>query len=178
MFDRMLRCALGVFAMAALSWPALAEDSPISFVSGPLAGMAAHNPKHTEEQASDGGGIVRSDTAVFEARGALFAHVDWSRLPGGYRWRDTDRVNGISQSVQRWLKATGFTVVRGDSTSVNSFLTRYRIITLTGSGERCGVFDMQRANHLIQGAVCAPNGGEVPLLTVLQGLSIHNVIGP
>ncbi|MBW8728701.1 MAG: hypothetical protein JF625_26585 [Inquilinus limosus] len=177
MIHRLMRCAAGVLVVAAMSWPALAEDSPIGFVSGPLAGAAARNAKHTEEQASDGGGIVRTDTATFSTRG-LVVSVDWARLPGGYHWRDTDRIAGLSQSVQRWLKATGFTVVRGDRTSVNSFLTQYRIISLSGTGARCGVFDMSRTNHLIQGAVCAPNGGEVPLLAVLQGLSINNVIGP
>lgn len=177
MIHRMMRRAAGVLVVAALSWPALAEDSPISFVSGPLAGVAAENAKHTERQASEGSGTVRTDTATFET-GQLFAFVDWSRLPGGYHWGASDRIASLSSWVQRVFKATSFTVVRGDRTSVNGYLTQYRIITLTGSGERCGVFDLQRTNHLIQGAVCAPNGGEVPLLTVLQGLSIDNVIGP
>lgn len=177
MIKRMMRCAAGIAVLAALSGPALAEESPISFVSGPLAGVAAENPKHEEEQASEGSGTVRSDTATFETRG-LFAFVDWSRLPGGYHWRSTDRVVTLSRWLQRAFKASGFTVVRGDRTTVNGYLTQYRILTLDGTGQRCGVFDMERANHLIQGAVCAPNGGEVPLLTVLQGLSINNVIGP
>ena len=51
------------------------------------------------------------------------------------------------------------------------------MISLTGASERCGVFDLQRRSHLIQGLVCAA-GGEAPLMAVLQGLSIDNVIEP
>ncbi|MFE0758871.1 hypothetical protein ACFW16_33245 [Inquilinus sp. NPDC058860] len=174
MFNRMMRCALLV--LAAASWPAWAEESPIGFVSGPLAGVPAENAKHIEEQAADGGGIVRVDTATFSTRN-LLAYVDWSRLPGGYSWRDTDRLPSLSQMAQRVYKATGFTVVRGDQTTVNGYRARYRVISLTGSGERCGVFDLQRRSHLIQGVVCAA-AGEVPLMAALEGLSIDNVIGP
>jgi hypothetical protein len=175
MFNRMMRCvALLVFAAA--SWPAWAEESPISFVSGPLAGVAARDAKHTEEMASEGAGIVRIDTAGFSTR-QLFAHVEWARLPGGYRWQDSDRIASLSRWVQGALKATAFTVVRGDSSTVNGYRAQYRIITLTGADERCGVFDLHRANHLIQGVVCGV-GGEVPLMAVLEGLSINNVIGP
>ena len=79
--------------------------------------------------------------------------------------------------AQRVFKASGFTVLRGDQTSLNGYRMRYRMISLTGSGERCGVFDLQRRSHLIQGLVCAASG-EAPLMAVLQGLSIDNVIGP
>lgn len=177
MIHRMLRCAAGALVLAALSWPALAEESPIDFVSGPLAGAAARNAKHSEAQASEGSGVVRTDTATFEA-GGLFAFVDWSRLPGGYHWRSSDRIGSLTTWLQEALKATGFSVLRGDRTTVNGYLTQYRIVSLTGSNDRCGVFDMQRANHLIQGAVCVPNGADVPVMAVLQGLSIDNVIGP
>ena len=177
MVHRMMRFAAGILVAAALSWPALAEESPIDFVSGPLARAAARNAKHSEAQASEGSGVVRSDTATFEA-GGLFAFVDWSRLPGGYHWRSSDRLGSLTTWLQGALKATSYTVLRGDRTTVNSYLTQYRIVSLTGSSDRCGVFDMQRANHLIQGAVCVPNGADVPLLAVLRGLSIDNVIGP
>lgn len=176
MFNRVMRCAAGLLVLVAASWPAWAEESPIRFVSGPFAGVAAKEAKHTEDMASEGSGTVRTDSAAFSTR-QLFAHVEWARLPGGYRWRDSDRIASLSQWVQRALKATAFTVVRGDSTSVNGYRAQYRIITLTGADERCGVFDLQRANHLIQGVVCGV-GGEVPLMAVLQGLSIDNVIGP
>jgi len=177
MIHRIVRCAAGALVLAALSWPALAEESPIDFVSGPLAGAAAKNPKHTEEQASEGSGTVRSDTATFSA-GEFLAYVDWSRLPGGYRWNDTDHLGSLAESVQRWLKATGFSMVRGDRTTVNSFLAQYRIISLSGTSDSCAVFDLRRANHMILGAVCRSRGGEVPVMAVLQGLSIDNVIGP
>ncbi|WP_155888915.1 hypothetical protein [Inquilinus limosus] len=177
MLNRLMRCTAGILVAAAFSGPAWAEDSPIRFVSGPLAGVAAENAKHNERMASEGSGTVRSDTATFSTK-ELFAFVDWARLPGGYHWRDSDRIGSLSRWVQEAFKATGFTVVRGDRTTVNGYLAQYRIITLTGSGERCGVFDLERANHLIQGGVCAVNGGDVPLMAVIQGLSIDNVIGP
>ena len=176
MFNRVMRRAAGIFVLAALSWPALAEDSPISFVSGPLAGVVAENAKHIEVQEADGGGTVRADRATFSTRD-LLAYVDWSRLPGGYTWRDSDRLPSLSEMAQRVFKASGFTVLRGDQTSLNGYRMRYRMISLTGAGERCGVFDLQRRSHLIQGVVCAASG-EAPLMAVLQGLSIDNVIGP
>ncbi|MGO1074730.1 hypothetical protein [Inquilinus sp. CA228] len=176
MFNRVMRCAAWLLVLVAASGPARAEESPIGFVSGPLAGVAAENTKHIEEQAADGGGIVRVDTATFSTR-ELLAYVDWSRLPGGYTWRDTDRLPSLSEMAQRVFKASGFTVLRGDQTSLNGYRVRYRMISLTGAGERCGVFDLQRRSHLIQGVVCAASG-EAPLMAVLQGLSIDNVIGP
>ncbi|TSD87968.1 hypothetical protein FFK22_015080 [Mycobacterium sp. KBS0706] len=138
--------------------------------------VAAEDAKHIEVQEADGGGIVRADRAVFSTR-ELLAYVDWSRLPGGYTWRDSDRLPSLSEMAQRVFKASGFTVLRGDQTTVNGYRLRYRMISLTGSGERCGVFDLQRRSHLIQGLVCAA-AGEAPLMAVLQGLSIDNVIGP
>ncbi|MGK9166091.1 hypothetical protein KXR53_07325 [Inquilinus limosus] len=176
MFYRMMRCFVGILVLVAMCRPALAEDSPIRFVSGPLAGVAAENPKHIEVQAADGGGIIRADSATFSTRD-LLAYVEWSRLPGGYSWRDTDRLPSLSEMAQRVFKASGFTVVRGDQTSVNGYRMRYRIIRLTGSGESCGAFDLQRRSHLIEGVVCRASG-EVPLMTVIEGLSIDNVIGP
>ncbi|MGK9235731.1 hypothetical protein KXS07_28720 [Inquilinus limosus] len=176
MFNRVMRCAVGLLVLAAACGPARAEDSPIGFVSGPLAGVPAENVKHIEEQAADGGGIVRVDTATFSTRD-LLAYVDWSRLPGGYSWRDTDRLPSLSEMARRVFKASGFTVVRGDQTSLNGYRMRYRIISLTGASERCGIFDLQRRSHLIQGVVCSA-AGEVPLMATLEGLSINNVIGP
>ena len=176
MFNRVMQWAAGLLVLVAASGSVRAEESPISFVSGPLAGVVAEDPKHIEEQAADGGGIVRVDTAIFSTR-ELLAYVDWSRLPGGYTWRDTDRLPSLSGMAQRVFKASGFTVLRGDQTSLNGYRVRYRMISLTGAGERCGVFDLQRRSHLIQGLVCAASG-EAPLMAVLQGLSIDNVIGP
>lgn len=177
MFNRVMRCAAGLLMLAAASGLARAEESPISFVSGPFAGIAAEEPEHTERMASEGSGTVREDTAMF-SKGDLFAFVAWSRLPGGYHWQDSDRLPSMSRTAQRAFKATGFTVVRGDRVTVNGYLAQYRIINLTGgSGERCGVFDLNRANHLILGTVCAATG-DVPMMAVLQGLSIDNVIGP
>lgn len=176
MFNRVMRCATGLLVLAAASWPAQAEESPISFVSGPFAGAAAEDAKHTESMASEGSGTVRMDVATFSTR-QYVAHVEWARLPGGYHWQDDNRVASLSRWVQSAFKATAFTVVRGDNTSVNGYRAQYRIIALTGADERCGVFDLHRGSNLIQGAICGV-GGEVPLLAALEGLSIDNVIEP
>lgn len=178
MFDRVLQCALGVFAMAAFSWPALAEESPISFVAGPLKGAVAENVKHKEDTlAHSAFGAVTTDTAVFKA-GAMISWVNWSRLGGHYRWQDDNMVAGLSDEVKDAFDATGFTILESDRRSVNGYVGQYRRISLTGIDRRCGVFALMRRNHLIQGFVCAPSSQPYTLQDVMEGISIDGVIGP
>lgn len=178
MFDRVLRCAMGVFAMAAFSWPALAEESPISFVSGPLQGAVAENVKHKEDTlAHSAFGAVTTDTAVFKA-GAIVAWVNWSRLGGHYRWQDDNMVAGLSDDVKDAFDATGFSILESDRRSVNGYLGQYRRISLAGIDRRCVVFALMRRNHLIQGFACAPSGQPFDAQAVMDGISIEGVIGP
>lgn len=185
MIKCLLSCAAWVSALAAFSLPALAEptvtelgsNTPIDFASGPFAGVAAKGAKHMQEQTSEDSSTVRTDTATFETAN-LFGFFDWSRLPGGYRWQDTGFTERLSVLAQDIFKASGFTVLEGNRTSVNGYIADYRQIEIKGSGERCGVFALKRAHHLIQGVVCGPKGRNVPVQAVMQGLSIDGVIGP
>ncbi|MGK9235732.1 hypothetical protein KXS07_28725 [Inquilinus limosus] len=178
MFDRMMRCAAGVIAAAMFSWPALAEESPISFVSGPLQGAAAENVKHKEETlAHSAFGAVKSDTAVFKS-GPMLAYVDWSRLGGHYRWQDDNIVASLSDSVKEIFDATGFTILESDRITVNGYLAQYRRISLIGIDRRCGVFALMRRNHLISGFACAPFTRPFTVQEVMAGISIDGVIGP
>lgn len=177
MFDRMLRCAVAVLAMAAVSGPALAEESPISFVSGPLKGAAAQNVKHEEKTLPHSAfGSMQTDTAVFKS-GAMIGYVDWSRLGGHYRWQDED-TSALSDSVKEAFDATGFTILESDQITVNGYLARYRKISLAGVDRRCGVFTMMRRNHLVEGFACAPSAQAFRVQDVMQGISIDGVIGP
>jgi len=177
MFDRLLRCAMSVCALAALSWPALAEESPISFVSGPLQGAAAENVKHDEESlAHSAFGAVKTDTAVFKS-GPMLAWVNWSRLGGHYRWQDND-VGSLSNEVKDVFDATGFTILESDSITVNGYAARYRKISLIGIDRRCGVFALMRRNHMVQGFACAPAARAFTVQAVMEGISIDGVIGP
>lgn len=177
MFDRVLRRALALVAMAAVSWPALAEESPISFVAGPLKGAVAENVKHEEESlAHSAFGAVKTDSAVFKA-GPMIGYVNWSRLGGHYRWQDED-VSGLSDSVKEIFDATGFTILESDQVSVNGYFARYRKISLIGIDRRCGVFAMTRRNHLVQGFACAPFSQAFRVQDVMEGISINGVIGP
>ncbi|OWJ56746.1 hypothetical protein [Inquilinus limosus] len=178
MFDRVSRYAIGVFAMAAFSWPALAEESPISFVSGPLQGAVAENVEHKEDTlAHSAFGAMTTDTAVFKA-GGMIAYVDWSRLGGHYGWKDTDVVASLSDDVKDIFEATGFTILESDRMSVNGYLSRYRKIALTGIDRRCGVFAMTRRTHMITGFACAPSRQAFRVQDVMDGISIDGVIGP
>jgi len=177
MFDRMFRRAMGVFAVAVLSWPALAEESPISFVSGPLQGAVAENVKHDEESlAHSAFGAVKTDTAVFKS-GPMLAWVNWSRLGGHYRWQDND-VGSLSNEVKDVFDATGFTILESDSITVNGYAARYRKISLIGIDRRCGVFALMRRNHMVQGFACAPAARAFTVQQVMEGISIDGVIGP
>lgn len=169
--------AAGLLALAAFSLPAMADESPIRFVSGPFAGATAENATHDEEHLSEAAGTKRTDAATFNANG-LIALVHWSRLSGGYRWRDSDYLAPLSALVGRLFKANGVVTIRGDRTTVNGYLAQYRIISLTGPDNRCGTFILKRASHLISGFTCAPKGADVPLPSVMEGLSIDGVIGP
>ncbi|WP_225766598.1 hypothetical protein [Inquilinus sp. Marseille-Q2685] len=177
MFNRAIRCAAGAIAATVLSWPALAEESPISFVSGPLQGAAAENVKHKEESlAHSAFGAVKSDSAVFKS-GPMLAWVDWSRLGGHYRWRDND-VGSLSNEVKDIFDVTGFTILESDGITVNGYAAQYRKISLIGIDRRCGVFAMTRTSHLIQGFACAPAARAFRVQDVMEGISINGVIGP
>lgn len=178
MFNRAMRCAAGAIAAAVLSWPALAEESPISFVSGPLQGAAAENVKHKEQSlAHSAFGSVTTDSAVFKS-GPMLAWVNWSRLGGHYRWQDDDMAASLSDEVKDVFDATGFTVLESDRITVKGYLARYRKISLIGIDRRCGVFAMTRTGHLIQGFACAPAARAFRVQDVMEGISINGVIGP
>lgn len=177
MLNRAMRCAAGVIAAAVFSWPALAEESPISFVSGPLQGAAAENVKHKGEAlAHSAFGAVTSDSAVFKA-GPMLAWIDWSRLGGHYRWQDND-VASLSNEVKDIFDATGFTILESDTLTVNGYAARYRKISLIGIDRRCGVFALMRRNHMVQGFACAPAARAFTVQAVMEGISIDGVIGP
>ena len=177
MYNRAMRCAAGVIAAAVLSWPALAEESPISFVSGPLQGAVAENVKHTEESlAHSAFGAVKTDAAVFKS-GPMLAWIDWERLGGHYRWQDND-VASLSNEVKDIFDATGFTILESDQITVNGYAARYRKISLIGIDRRCGVFALMRRNHMIQGFACAPAARAFTVQEVMEGISISGVIGP
>lgn len=177
MFNRAMRCAAGVIAAAVLSWPALAEDSPISFVSGPLQGAVAENVEHNEESlAHSAFGAVTTDTAVFKS-GPMLAWVNWSRLGGHYGWQDND-VGSLSNEVKDIFDATGFTILESDRITVNGYSAQYRKISLIGIDRRCGVFALLRRTHLIQGFACAPASRAFTVRDVMEGISISGVIGP
>ena len=177
MVRQAMRCAAGVIAAAVFSWPALAEESPISFLSGPLQGATAENVKHKGEAlAHSAFGAVTSDTAVFKS-GPMLAWVDWERLGGHYRWQDND-VTSLSNEVKDIFDATGFTILESDQVTVNGYAARYRKISLIGIDRRCGVFAMTRRNHLVQGFACAPAARAFTVQAVMEGISIDGVIGP
>lgn len=170
--------AAGLLALAASWLPALADDSPIRFASGPFAGAVAEDAKHEVKTLSEaGGGSSVADTAVFRANG-LVAFVGWSRLTGRYIWRDGDYHVGLSRSLQRIFNATGVTVLQSDRITVNGYLAQYRLVGLTGVDRRCGVFVLKRQKHLIQGFTCGSTNQDVQLQAVMEGLSIDGVIGP
>jgi hypothetical protein len=177
MLNRAMRCAAGVIAAAVFSWPALAEESPISFVSGPLQGAVAENVKHEEETlAHSAFGSMTSDTAVFRS-GQMLAWVNWSRLGGHYGWQDND-VGSLSNEVKDIFDATGFTILESDTLTVNGYAARYRKISLIGIDRRCGVFALMRRNHMVQGFACAPAARAFTVQAVMEGISIDGVIGP
>jgi hypothetical protein len=178
MLNRAMRCAAGVIAAAVFSWPALAEESPISFVSGPLQGAAAENVRHKEQTlAHSAFGAVTSDSAVFKS-GPMLAWVNWSRLGGHYGWQDDNRVAQLSDDVKENFEATGFTILESDRITVNGYLAQYRKISLIGIDRRCGVFALMRRTHLIRGFACAPAARAFTVQAVMEGISIDGVIGP
>ena len=178
MYNRAMRCAAGVIAAAVFSWPALAEESPISFVSGPLQGAAAENVEHKEETlAHSAFGAMTTDTAVFKS-GPMLAYVDWSRLGGHYGWQDDNMVAKLSDDVKDVFEATGFTILESDRLTVNGYLAQYRKISLIGIDRRCGVFALMRRTHLITGFACAPAARAFVVRDVMAGISIDGVIGP
>jgi|GEM_PF-1919695 len=178
MVNRMMRCAAGLLVLAAMSGPARAEESPISFVAGPFAGATAEETEHKQEDLTEMGATKTSNSAVFRANG-MVALVYWSRLSLDYRWLDGGNdLNSLSSLVQRAFKASGTVLVRGDRTSVNGFMADYRIVSLTGTNDRCGLFILKRNKNLISGFACAPSGRDVPVEAVMEGISIDNVIGP
>jgi hypothetical protein len=171
------RMAAGLVVLAAFSVQARADDSPIRFVSGPFAGAAAQDPKHEEETLYEASGTRTTDTAVFRA-GDMVALVDWSRLSMDYRWADGAVLDSLSAAVGHVFKAKGVSTVRGDRTTVHGFSAQYRVIGLTGSNDRCGVFVLKRVRNMISGFACGPGGRDVPIEAVMEGISIDHVIGP
>jgi hypothetical protein len=177
MFNRVMRCAVGLLVLAAASGPARAEESPISFVSGPLAGAVAEETEHKQETLTEMAATKTSDSAVFRANN-MVALVYWARLSMDYRWQEGNDIDSLTGLVQRAFDATGAVTLRSDRRSVNGFDARYRIVSLTGTNDRCGVFVLRRIKNLISGFACAPGGRDVPVEAVMEGISINNVIGP
>src|SRR5690348_5856868 len=118
MLRGILSCAAGLLALAAFSLPVLAEESPISFASGPLAGAVAKNVKHTEKALESAGGRRFSDTATFQS-GAYIGWVDWSRLNLRYVWRDTGQMEDLTDMVKEAFEATGVEGISGGQDEVN-----------------------------------------------------------
>jgi hypothetical protein len=176
MVRRILSCAAGLLALAAFSLPAVAEPSVISFVSGPLAGVAAEDVYHDENSNLGRSGIRVTEYATFRDSNTL-AWVQWSRLSGNNIWRDTG-LDDWTQEVREIFKATGATVVSGDRAEVGGFNAQYRNVDLTGTPNRCGVFALGRGKHSIIGFACRRDGQPVPVLAVLRGLAIQGVIQP
>jgi hypothetical protein len=171
-----LSCAAGLIALAAFSLPAAAEPSVIAFVSGPLAGATAEDVKHEEDNNLAERGTQVTETAVFRSNG-LFAWVQWSRLGGNYVWRQDD-LDRFTDNVRQALKATGAKVISGDRISVGGFTAQYRDVDLTGTPNRCGIFDLGRGKNSIIGFACRRDGQAVAVPAILQGLSVKNVIEP
>ncbi|MFE0758869.1 hypothetical protein ACFW16_33235 [Inquilinus sp. NPDC058860] len=169
-------CAAGLLALAALCLPARAEDSVIAFESGPFAGAAAEDVKRDEDNNLAERGTRVGESAVFRSNGML-AYVSWARLGGNYVWQDTG-LNGLTENVRRALDATSVTVLSGDRDTVNGFKAQYRDIRLAGPPWRCGVFALQRAMNSIIGFACRKEDRAVPILAILEGLSVDGVIGP
>ena len=178
MFQHLRRCAAGVLIAVAASTPALAEESPIRFASGPLAGAAAEDPKHEQETLAEMSGSKTSDSAVFRA-GGLISFVYWARLSMDYQWREGGvDLAALSSMVGHTFNAKGISVISGDRITVNGFSAQYRLISLTGTNNRCGVFILRRSRNLISGFACDPSGRDVPVQAVMEGISIDHVIGP
>jgi hypothetical protein len=177
MFNRVMWCAAGLLMLVAASGFARAEESPISFVSGPFAGAVAEETDHQQETLTEMAGTKTSDSAVFRANG-MVALVYWARLSMDYRWEEGNDIEALTRLVQRAFNASGAVTLRSDRRSVDSFDARYRIVSLTGTGDRCGVFVLRRIKNLISGFACAPSGRDVPVEAVMEGISINNVIGP
>jgi hypothetical protein len=169
--------ATGVLALAAFSLSAAAEPSVISFVSGPLAGVAAEDVKHEEDNNLAERGTQVTESASFFGAGTV-AWVQWSRLSGNYVWQDTG-LGGLTDDLRDIFKATGATVITGDRTDVGGFNGQFRIVDLTGVSRRCGVFQLRRLRDSIIGFMCRQGGQTVPVVAILQGLSVKGVIsGP
>jgi hypothetical protein len=172
------RMAAGLVVLAAFSVQARADDSPIRFVSGPFAGAAAQETQHKQETLAEMSGTKTSDSAVFRA-GGMVSFVYWARLSMDYRWQEGGvDLAALSSMVGHSFNATGISVIRGDRTTVNGFSAQYRLISLTGTNNRCGIFILKRAQHLISGFACDPTGRDVPVQAVMEGISIDHVIGP
>lgn len=170
-----LSCAAGLFAPAALCLPAWAEDSPIRFVSGPFAGAAAYSTSHREQPLETG--KMTTDTAKFRA-GDLTAYVDWSRISMDYVWTDPKVLDRWVDGLAQLFKASGVTILESDRITVNGFLAQYKLVTFTGADRRCGAFVMGRVRQRFIGYACGPQAHQVPVRSVLEGLSVDGVIGP
>jgi hypothetical protein len=171
-----MRAAAGLLALAAFSLPAVAEPSLISFVSGPLAGVAADNVKHEDDNNLVEGGTQATETAVFRGQ-AIVAWISWSRLSHNNIWQD-DGLNKLTENTQKVFKASGTTITASDRITVNSFDVLYRNVDLTGTPQRCGVFRFLRGKDSIIGFACRRDGQAVPVPVLLEGLSIQGVISP
>ncbi|WP_395675235.1 hypothetical protein [Inquilinus sp.] len=173
-----LSCAAGLLALAAFSLPALADASPISFVSGPLAGAVAQDAKHEEEALEVAGGRRFSDEAFFQS-GDYVGWVDWSRLNLRYRWRDTGQMDDLTDMVKRAFKASGVEGITGGQDGLGGFISQYRTFRLTGARPmNCGVFGLHRRNDWISGFACTQGQGPIPLRAVIEGLAVKDVLEP
>jgi len=167
--------AAGVLAVAALPQAARAEPSAIAFTSGPLAGVAAEDVTRKEEDLANRGTKV-SESALFQSNGML-AYVNWARLTSRYVWQNSD-LKGLTEEVRQVFKAADVTVLSGDRDVVKGFRVQYRDIRLSRPDRRCGLFEMQRMQNDIFGFVCRADDQQVPILAVMEGLAIKDVIGP
>jgi hypothetical protein len=169
MVRRILSCAAGLLALAA-------EPSVISFVSGPLAGVAAEDVERKNDNNLAEGGTWVGETAVFRGT-AILAWIRWSRLSHNNIW-EYDGLGGLTEETQKAFKASGTTITASDRITVNGFDVRYRNVDLTGTPQRCGVFRFLRGKDSIIGFACRRDGQAVPVPVLLQGLSIQGVISP
>jgi hypothetical protein len=108
MVRRVAGAAFGLLVLAAWSAPAVAEQSTIAFVSGPLAGAMAQDVERKEDSNLAEGGTMVSESAIFASHGVT-AYIQWTRLGGQYAWQDGG-LDELTKDVQNALKASGAAV--------------------------------------------------------------------
>ncbi|MGK9166089.1 hypothetical protein KXR53_07315 [Inquilinus limosus] len=171
-----LSCAAGLLALAAFYLPARAEQSRITFTSGPFAGTTAEEVERQENGELATPGIEASEAVLFRARG-MVARVRWWRWNGYYSWWDAT-LNEQIANLQRRFKPTGVAIIGSDRIAIQGFDGQFRSLDLTGTPLRCGVFKLRRGEDHIVGVACRPDGQAMPVSALVRGLSIEGVIGP